>query len=59
MTATAEREHATQRMTVDADPRRVVHFTPPNQVQILGPEDTLDGGDVLPGFQCKVAEMFV
>lgn len=44
---------------VDADPRRVVLFTPPNQVQILGADDTLDGGEVLPGFQCKVAEMFV
>jgi Uma2 family endonuclease len=43
---------------VDADPRRVVIFTPPDHVKILGPEDTLDGGDVLPGFRCKVAEMF-
>jgi Uma2 family endonuclease len=43
---------------VDADPRRVVLFTPPNQVKILGPEDTLEGGDVLPGFRCRVAEMF-
>lgn len=43
---------------VDADPRRVVIVTPPNQVQILGPDDTLDGGEVLPGFKCQVAEMF-
>ncbi|WP_240807110.1 Uma2 family endonuclease [Polyangium spumosum] len=44
---------------VDPEPRRVVLFTPPNQVKILGPEDTLDGSDVLPGFSCKVADLFV
>ena len=43
---------------VDADPRRLVLFTPPNQVRILGEDDILEGGDVLPGFRCKVAEMF-
>ncbi len=43
---------------VDPDPRRVVLFTPPAQVRILGEDDTLDGADVLPGFRCKVAEMF-
>lgn len=25
---------------------------------ILGADDTLDGGDVVPGFQCRVAELF-
>lgn len=44
---------------VDAEPRRVVLFTPPDHVKILGPDDVLEGGDVLPGFSCKVAEMFV
>ncbi|MDI1482778.1 Uma2 family endonuclease [Polyangium sp. y55x31] len=43
---------------VDPEPRRIVLFTPPNQVKILGPDDTLDGGDVLPGFSCQVADMF-
>jgi len=43
---------------VDADPRRVVLFTQPAHVQILGPDEVLDGGDVLPGFSCRVAEMF-
>ena len=43
---------------VDAEPQRVVLFTPPNHVKILGSDDTLDGGDVLPGFSCKVADMF-
>jgi hypothetical protein len=27
-------------------------------VQILGEEDVLDGGEALPGFRCKVAELF-
>jgi Uma2 family endonuclease len=43
---------------VDPEPRRVVLFTPPNHVKILGPDDTIDGGPVLPGFSCKVAELF-
>lgn len=43
---------------VDAEPRRVVIYTPPAHVKILGPDEVLDGGDVLPGFSCKVAEMF-
>jgi len=43
---------------VDPEPRRVVIFTPPDHVHILGPEETLEGGDVLPGFSCKVEEMF-
>jgi hypothetical protein len=33
-------------------------FTPPDRVRVLGPEETLDGGEVLPGFSCKVAELF-
>lgn len=43
---------------VDPEPRRVVLFTPPDHVRILGEDDTLEGGDVLPGFRCTVAEMF-
>lgn len=43
---------------VDADPRRVVLFTPPDRVRILGVDDVLEGGDVLPGFRCQVAELF-
>jgi Uma2 family endonuclease len=43
---------------IDADPQRVVVFTPPDHVKILGVDDTLDGGEVLPGFQCSVAELF-
>jgi Uma2 family endonuclease len=43
---------------VDADPRRVMLFTPPDHVQILGEDEALEGGDVLPGFRCQVAELF-
>jgi Uma2 family endonuclease len=43
---------------VDPDDELVMVFTAPNQVQVLGPDDLLDGGDVLPGFSCKVSEFF-
>ncbi len=43
---------------VDADPHRVVLFTPPDHVRILGPDETIEGGAVLPGFRCSVAELF-
>ena len=43
---------------VDPEPRRVVLFTPPNQVKILGPDELIDGDTLLPGFACKVAELF-
>jgi Uma2 family endonuclease len=43
---------------VDPDAHQVVLVTPPNAVRVLDAEDTLDGGDVLPGFSCKVAELF-
>jgi Uma2 family endonuclease len=43
---------------VDAEPRRVVLFTRPDRVRILGGDDVLEGGEVLPGFACKVGELF-
>jgi Uma2 family endonuclease len=43
---------------LDPDPQTLVLFVPLNQVQILGRDETLDGGDVLPGFSCRVAELF-
>ena len=43
---------------LDPDPQRVMLFTPPDRVRILGPGDALEGGDVLPGFRCEVAELF-
>jgi Uma2 family endonuclease len=43
---------------IDAEPERLMLFTPPDHVRILGPDETLAGDDVLPGFSCKVAELF-
>jgi Uma2 family endonuclease len=43
---------------VDPDSEEVMIVTPPNAFRILGRDDTLDGGDVLPGFTWKVAELF-
>jgi len=43
---------------IDSDPERLMLFTPPDHVRILGIEDTLEGGEALPGFSCKVAELF-
>ncbi len=43
---------------VDGLARRVVVYTPPNAVAVLSADDTLNGGDVLPGFSCRVAEFF-
>ena len=43
---------------VDPDSEEVLVVTPPNALRILSRDDTLDGGDVLPGFACKVAALF-
>jgi Uma2 family endonuclease len=43
---------------VDPHPRRVIVYTPPALVRVLGPDDILDGGEALPGFACKVADLF-
>ncbi|WP_437877341.1 Uma2 family endonuclease [Sorangium sp. So ce513] len=43
---------------IDADPQRVMVLTPPDHVRILGRDDALDGGAALPGFSCKVADLF-
>jgi Uma2 family endonuclease len=33
-------------------------LTAPNHVRMLGPDALLDGGEVLPGFSCRVRELF-
>jgi Uma2 family endonuclease len=43
---------------VDPRHREVVIVTEPLESRTLEAEATLDGGDVLPGFTCKVAELF-
>lgn len=44
---------------VDPDAEQVVVFTPPDHARVVGRDETLDGGDVLPGFGCRVADLFV
>ena len=43
---------------VDPKSRTVTVFTSPTESVELGPDETLDGGDVLPGFEVKVADFF-
>ncbi len=43
---------------VDAERARVVLYTPPDRVRVLAHEDVLDGGEALPGFSCRVSELF-
>lgn len=43
---------------VDPADRTVRVITDPLEYRTLEAEATLDGGDVLPGFSCKVAELF-
>ena len=52
--------HAGARMVwvVDPERARVVLYMPPDHVRVLGSDETLDGGDALPGLQCRVAEFF-
>ena len=43
---------------LDAEAREVTVFTPPDRVRLVTAEQTLDAGDVLPGFACTVAKLF-
>jgi Uma2 family endonuclease len=43
---------------LDPEPQLVMVLTPPGNLRILGPDDVLDGEEILPGFACKVAEFF-
>jgi Uma2 family endonuclease len=43
---------------IDPEDRTVTIITEPLESRTLEAEATLDGGDVLPGFSCKVSELF-
>jgi Uma2 family endonuclease len=43
---------------VDADEKRVEVYAPGQPPKTLGLDDTLDGGDVLPGFKLAVSKIF-
>jgi Uma2 family endonuclease len=49
------------RMVLVLNPRTrmVTIYTSPAEVVRLAESDTLDGGEVLPGFSCRVTELFV
>ena len=44
---------------VDPDERSVTVFGVPSEGRVLKQDATLDGGTVLPGFSCKVSDLFV
>lgn len=44
--------------SVDADARTVTVYTTPNQCQVFTAGQTLDGQDVLPGFNLPLAKLF-
>ena len=43
---------------VDPKAKRVTVYRGPRDVVVLGPADTLDGGEVLPGYTVAVAALF-
>ena len=43
---------------IDPERLRVTVFRPDQEPAVFAPENELDGGDVLPGFRCRVAEFF-
>ena len=43
---------------LDPEAERVIVVTPPDHYRVLTADETLDGGDVLPGFSCAVRELF-
>jgi Uma2 family endonuclease len=43
---------------VDPRRQRVTTFSRKEEPTALAPENELDGGDILPGFRCRVAELF-
>ena len=49
---------AKQVWLVDGKAESVIVYSPPNHVSVLAKDETLDGGDALPGFACKVAALF-
>ena len=43
---------------VDPRKRTVAVYTAPDQSRLVTEQESLDGGEVLPGFRCKVAQFF-
>jgi Uma2 family endonuclease len=49
---------AKQVWVVDSDAESVMVYTPPDHVKVLGKDDALEGAEALPGFTCRVGELF-
>lgn len=43
---------------IDPDKRRAVEYRSLSEAREIGPADSVDGEDVLPGFSCRLAELF-
>ena len=43
---------------IDSKKQSVRVYTSPNQFQEIGPDGSLDGGEVLPGFTLSLAQLF-
>ena len=43
---------------LDPDDRSLTVYRPDQPLRILGEADTVSGEDVLPGFSCRVSELF-
>ena len=43
---------------IDPDRRTVTVLAPPDVIRILTEEESLDGGEVLPGFRLPIATLF-
>ncbi len=43
---------------VDPEAESVMIYTPPDHVRVLSKDERIDGGDALPGFGCRVGELF-
>lgn len=43
---------------LDGDSERVVVYSAPDHIRVLGRDESLDAGEALPGFACRVAELF-
>ena len=44
---------------VDCTNRTVAIYTSPSDVRVVGEEETIDGGDAIPGFTSPVADFFI
>jgi Uma2 family endonuclease len=49
---------ARQVWVLDPDAEQVMLYTPPDHVRVVAKDGELDGADALPGFRCRVSELF-